>query len=150
MLNYSQGAKHQSFKRNPRDLLKRICDQHPKMGMEELMRLFIEQIQLPHNYEYLEVALEYTFVNNYNALVDKRASQRTSARELRAQTDTIKGQIVGRLLELVMPNGKTLADCTGAECKRIGGFAAKLAAKVPTHKTVGEVLTEKEVRALWA
>ena len=147
-----QAAKYQSFqRRNPRDLYKRIYDENPKASEETVMALYVEEIQREENRDYLITALQASAVLARNALLGRRARHpgRASASELRAQTDAIKGQIVARLLDWVMPNGKVLRSCTRSDCKRIGGFAAKLAAKVPAGKTVGEVMSEQEVRALW-
>ena len=33
----------------------------------------------------------------------------------------------GKLLDIVMPNGKRLADCTGAECQEAGEWLTKIA-----------------------
>jgi hypothetical protein len=114
-----QGAKHQSFERdNPRELLRRIVGAHPKADEEELFELFKTGVE-NGDADYLNVILKYWFTNNYNSLL-KRARHASSA-ERRAQTDAIKSQIIGRLLDLVMPNGKTLSQCTGADCRRLGG-----------------------------
>ena len=53
------------------------------------------------------------------------------------------------LFDLIMPNGKKLPQCTGAECRTFGGWFTKLADKVPAKKKVGNVLSEGEVRKLY-
>jgi hypothetical protein len=85
--------------------------------------------------------------NNIRSLQGQR--RRRTAAELRAATEATKALIVGRLLDLIAPNGKPLAQCTGADCRRIGGWYGRLAAKVPPRKTVGAVLSEAQLRKLW-
>jgi hypothetical protein len=95
---------------------------------------------------YLLPIIRYLIRNNLRSLLDKR---RTSAAERRAQVE-LKHMIVGRFLDLMLPNGKTLGACTAADCRRLGGKFNKLAEKIPLRKTVGDVLTEAEVRKLWS
>jgi hypothetical protein len=59
------------------------------------------------------------------------------------------------LLDLLMPNGKPLRDCTGGECERYGKadeqrglWLQRVAAKVGPDKHVGEVLDERQLKAL--
>jgi hypothetical protein len=54
------------------------------------------------------------------------------------------------LLAVITPNGKKLRDLTGRECGQAGGWFAKLAGKVKATQKVGTVLTEPELRELWA
>ena len=53
-----------------------------------------------------------------------------------------------KLLDLSMPNGKPLRDCTGSDCKKFGGWLGKIAAKVGARQKVGSVLSEAQVRKL--
>jgi hypothetical protein len=59
-------------------------------------------------------------------------------------------QIKTKVLGLKMPNGKALRDCTGRECDHFGGWFKRLATKVGPDKRVGDVLTEADVRAIYA
>jgi hypothetical protein len=52
-------------------------------------------------------------------------------------------------LEMVMPwNGRRLADCTGAMCKRGGGFFAEIGKRLNPRDKVGNHLTETEIAAI--
>jgi hypothetical protein len=88
------------------------------------------------------------FVRNNLRSLRGQHRQRTAA-ELHAATEAAKALIVERLLDLIAPNGKRVAQCTGADCRKIGGWYGKLADKVPARKTVGAVLSEAQVRKLW-
>ena len=52
------------------------------------------------------------------------------------------------LLDLTMPNEKRLAECTGFECVKFGGWLGAVG-KAAGKQLVGKALTEKEVRAFW-
>ena len=110
----------------------------------------------------MAVAAEYAFINTYRRLqAEPTADQRAQIAKQRAKqaqkladaiakhaetVRSIKEQIT--LLNWEMPNGKRLRNCTGAECVECGGWLAKVGKKVGTTKRVGEVLNEKEVRAI--
>jgi hypothetical protein len=53
------------------------------------------------------------------------------------------------LMEWLMPNGKALGDCTGAECARMGGWHRAIAKRVAPRQIVRKVLSEDDVQALW-
>jgi len=54
-----------------------------------------------------------------------------------------------RLLELATPMGKSLGATTFGECAQLGGWYANLATKGPADQPIGDVLTEKQVRAFF-
>jgi hypothetical protein len=70
-----------------------------------------------------------------------RATRKAEAR--RAAKD-----VVAKLLDMIMPNGKALRFCTGCEMEAFGEGFLRIAAAVPADAMVGEVLTEAETRAL--
>lgn len=61
-----------------------------------------------------------------------------------------KALIGGRLLDFVMPNGKPLRNCTGAECTQAGGFFSKIGKRVGPDSIVGDVLSEIDIAAMAA
>lgn len=67
--------------------------------------------------------------------------------QLRA-VDVLKNKIRGRLLQLVMPNGKKLAQCTGAECIEFGGWYTTIGEYVGANNLVGKVLNESDILRL--
>jgi hypothetical protein len=147
------GAKRQSWKGvSPRDLLKRMIDSNPGVAEETLQEKFAARVE--NEPDYLAPIIEYWFANNYRSLVHSQPQVRVGRREARkAQDDVVKQTIIARapivLLDLAMPNGKSLRDCTGKDCAKAGGWLAKLAAKVKPAQKVGDALSEKEVRALF-
>lgn len=148
------GAKVQSWRRaNPRDLLKRLIDESPKAGKESLFKTFRDQLRGTDGEEFLDSVIEYWFANNYHSLTERTAPDRAAKR---ATVDEIKGKVKARiqqeakiiLLDMVLPNGKPLRDCTGKECAKAGGWLTKVAGKVKPNELVGAVLSEAQVRKL--
>jgi hypothetical protein len=75
-----------------------------------------------------------------------RSEQISQAKDALKERIQHEAQIV--LLQMIMPNQKKLYDCTGQDCKQMGGWLKAIGEKVPAKKTVGETLTEKQVRLL--
>ena len=61
--------------------------------------------------------------------------------------DEIKIKVI-MLLDLMLPNGKLLRDCTGVECRAAGGWLVKIADRVGDG-VVGEVLSENEALSIF-
>jgi hypothetical protein len=146
-----QGAKHQSFRKyNPRHLLISLVEANPEASKHELMEMLRVEIENDETRGYFNVMLEYWFIRNYDSLMGRTAARRRVRATLAAAVkEQAKTQLQGSLLDLMMPNGKLLRDCTRADLRHIGGFATKLIGKLPARKTVGDVLSETEVRSLW-
>lgn len=99
-------------------------------------------------------SLQYKYA--YNAVfpptmadldIHAKRHREESAREDRA-VDIAKSVIAARLLDCMMPNGKTLRQCTGAECIRVGGFFTKIGEKIGRDEIVGEAMTEADLQSL--
>lgn len=163
-----RGATGQSWRAdNPRDLLKRVIDEHPGADRPALFRLFVEKLKDEDDSGYMETIIEYWFTNNYHSLVVARsgadpAERRSAAaaereRWIAGTTEKLREKIAEEaaivLLDMTMPNGKTLAECTGQECadlsRRLGSWLHKVARRVKPDETVGAVLTENDLRALY-
>jgi hypothetical protein len=71
--------------------------------------------------------------------------QKREQSEERKAIDGIKFRIVKRALTLVMPNGKQLGHCTGAECAQFGGFFARISERVGPAELVGDVLSTRQL-----
>lgn len=155
------GAKVQSWHgANPRELLKRVIDDNPGADRPALFALFKEALQ--DDDEYIAAIVEYWFANNYNSIIHTPLSRPTNAATYERTVADIKEQLGKKikesaaiaLLDMVMPNGKTLADCTGGECmtlrRNIGGWLLRVARRVKTDETVGSTLTEEQLQALYA
>ena len=151
------GAKRQSWQQgNPRELLRRLMEDHKNWDRTRLLREFREQLDKSPN-SYLETIVEYWFANNYNSLIDPREPDRirdkVAVTKIRTKIEEhveTKAQLI--LLDLMMPNGKLLRDCTGQECRSlarsVGAWLARIAKRVKLRETVGTTLTENEVREL--
>jgi hypothetical protein len=72
-------------------------------------------------------------------------AKKNAAADLQDKVNKASQQIKGRALQLVMPNGKRLSECTGAECCKFGGWFTKIGEKIGKRAIVGEALTEKEL-----
>jgi CheY-like chemotaxis protein len=177
MLNI-RGATRQSWRETgPRDLLKRLVAENPTATEAELLKLFGEAVV--DNQSCLSIVIEYWFANNLRALeritapvgsvVEKEAREVKKA-ELAKKVAAAKETVASRvskvteihaeakakviLLDLMMPTGKPLRDCTGAEvrklAKSVGGWLAAIAARVKPTQTVGAVLSEGELQRMLA
>ena len=83
--------------------------------------------------------------------IDKQNVERMKrAAVTRAEIKKMKAKIVGKLLQVVMPNGKPLAQCTGAECLAFGGWLTRIGEQIEPHEIVGKVLTESALTKLLA
>jgi hypothetical protein len=76
----------------------------------------------------------------------RQATDALSAIIVRAEADKVIRQIV--LLALPMPNGKEMAQCTGAEMAGFGVAYQRIAKAVGPKRLVGAVLDEEGVRRL--
>ena len=160
------GAKRQSWRSaSPRDLLKRLIEEHPRYSESRLLERFEEMVKEDGTGEYLSAIVEYWFANNYRSLTLNAATpeQRAAARQNISDAVAVIKKKVQRkiqekataiLLDMVMPNGKQLRACTGQECaafsKTVSPFLARIAAAVKPMDVVGEVLSEAHVRDMYA
>lgn len=144
------GAKRQSWRRsNPRDLLVSIIDANPSAPEATILKSFEDAVS--SDLDMLAVVVEYWFANNYRSLVRKPPANKSAQKRAEsAVTKLIKARAVQMvLLDMTMPNGKPLKDCTGNDCARAGGWLAKIAQKIKPTERVGQVLSEKQVRSLY-
>jgi hypothetical protein len=158
------GAKVQSWHAaNPRDLLKRVIDDHPGADRAALFHLFLEKLKEEDDSDYVDTIIEYWFVNNYHSLIGFTAKRQQAAKAQReewvAGTEAKLSQKIAEaanvvLSEMIMPNGKQLAACTGQECvdlqRRMGSWLGKVVRRVKPDQAVGDVLTEEDLQTLYA
>jgi hypothetical protein len=83
----------------------------------------------------------------------QRAAQGAQAAEDR-EAEELVNNLIDRaarliLMDLMLPNGKPLRDCTGDECAKAGGWFASIAGQVKPDDIVGKVLSEEQVRTLY-
>lgn len=168
------GAKRQSFnKANPRDILIKIVNENPNISEDEALQELWNQI---HNKPtILRTVVEYWFANNWRSIdithsrnIVPRTASAPRANVQRTDTDIklptnkqitsfvqqkIKLKATAILMQMILPNGKSLGETTGAELKEIapaiGNWLCALTIKVPEDKKVSEVLTEEELKSLY-
>lgn len=152
------GAKRQSWKEaNPRELLKRLAEDNPSWSKERLFQAFVDQVM--GNKGYLDTIVEYWFANNFHSLLERPSNANERARSSRVEgikanlAEHITRHAEMLLLEMQMPNGKPLRDCTGAECLKlssaVGGWLLRVSKRIGSDQTVGSALTENEVREMF-
>jgi hypothetical protein len=152
-----QGAKQQSYSDdNPRPLLLHLMEQHPDASNKEFFNLFSEVLNAhPQRDGFLQ-----TIINNWvcNTLTSirrhTRSSKSNNGKAARAKVAQRTTQIL--VLNLVMPNGKRLGDCTGTECLRMGVESSllgkrltKIGKRVPPRQQVSKVLDNAQAAAIW-
>jgi hypothetical protein len=150
------GAKRQSWAHdNPRDVLLGLIKANKSWNERRIFDAFFDEVV--GNENYMKVILEYWFANNYASLIGKRKQRKPSTGKLETAAtvstkinDRIEREAQTLLLEWTMPNGKRLADCTGSDCKKVGGWLSRIADKIKPTDIVGRVLSEKQVRSLYA
>lgn len=136
------GSKVVSWRRsNPRDLLKRIIETNPGATRAQL----VSAVRDVASVDEMDSIIEFWVVNTRRALLKR---PEPSKEEIRARVEQIKNTISARLLDMILPNGKPLRDCTGSECAQVGGWLTKIANRVKPNDVVGTVLTETQVRKL--
>jgi hypothetical protein len=153
------GAKRQTWRDiSPRKLLREIIEDDPKGGEAAWRTAFLAAINkeldgVDLTGTYTEACVLYSLDNALLALMPQYETKgRRAAQKAKTATAVENAQTRSQailLLHLIMPNGKPLGQCTGADCKRFGGWYAKLAELVPARKQVADVLNESKVRELW-
>jgi hypothetical protein len=80
----------------------------------------------------------------------RRAGQNPAVRESRrVEAKKIAKAVTTKIaLDLMMPNGKRMRYCTGAEMKLFGDAYSRIGEKVGDGNLVGEIMTEEEAKAL--
>jgi hypothetical protein len=151
----TQGAFRATWRKvQPRLLLERLVNENPDANEEKIHLMFWQEIE--EDKDYLRACVEYWLDNNYASILRPK-SKEAFERNHSVKRDEVKKKIKQRvqqevyvaLLELEMPNGKPLGDCTGRDCKKFNNWFATLAGKVPANKLVRDVLSENEIYKVW-
>lgn len=80
---------------------------------------------------------------SYNVTFQREESAKRAERAESALLAEIRTVI---LLDLELPNGKTLRQSTGAECAKAGGFFAEVAKHIKATEVVDKHLTETDLQ----
>lgn len=150
---HSTGASFVAAKEenNPRDIVLEAIKALPEGTRTERFEKFRSDLaELPDAYHR---AVEfYFFVNMHDYFTTNRSRgrdplERSSHHIQQVElVESIKAQIV--ILNLTMPNGKSMRDCTGAEMAKFGNRYQRIAESVGKGKLVGDVLSEEDVRKI--
>lgn len=145
------GAKRQTFaKENPRTVLLKLIADNPHDTREDeanILELFWHAVRT--NETALRTICEYWGTNNYRSIVYLHNPRNGIARD--EEVAKIKASIASKIIlsDWVLPNGKKLRDCTKADCLKQGGWLLKVGRKLKKNQTVGQVLSEEQLRQLW-
>lgn len=146
-----QGAKRSSWTRlHYRDLALKICEKHPDADVEKLAKLFLNE--LTRHPGYMDSIAIYIMANIKAALNPSRFVRgKTKAPMEQALVQRVVNRTAARvlLMTMQMPGGKTLAQSTGAECKKAGGWLTEVGKRVGDKGIVGEKLTEADLLKLF-
>lgn len=122
--------------------------------VEQLAETYFEQ-----NYHRFKIQEKGGSVQIVGTPVEERRAATIAARQERdAQIETLAQARVNRaldhikniiLLDLKMPNGKKLRECTGADLAKIGGWASELSTHIGATEVVDKHLNEADVRNVW-
>jgi hypothetical protein len=139
---------------NPFDFVFKLIEKH---GKDKKAAFDVFREELADNPAYQRAVDYYFFTNAFDSATRDRAGERSRRAEkierqidarnaVRQFVEEIKSNIV--LLDLTMPNGRPMKDCTGAEMAKFGNRYQRIAAKVGKTKTVGSALSEDQVKAI--
>ena len=133
-----------------RNLVAQVVRELPDASKPEQFRRFGYLLELnPHCQPQIDqhyfTAIERD-LRRTRSKADNDVARAESDIVVRAEADKVIREIV--LLKLPMPNGKEMAQCTGAEMVGFGGAYVKIGKEVGAKRLVGAVLDEEDVRRL--
>jgi len=138
-----------------RGVLLRLMTDNLNIGKEDLESLYVERVL--QSEDLVEEAIRRCFANDLTMIVKSglqikksrihnysKTRKQTREQAIKEVAEKIRQTV---LLDLIMPNGKKLRDCTGTECGEFSSAYARLKDKVG-RRIVGKVLSEKEIRSI--
>lgn len=151
---YGGPAIHKTERLNPTEVIVRLIEENPGASRDVLEKLFIAEIE--DDRDYRTPVLKYFFINAWSGLhplarrkVSKREIEQRITEERQAvekKFQELKRAVI--LSELIMPNNKKVADCTGIEMMKFGKWHAAVG-KIVKRRVVGKVLNEEQLYDLW-
>src|SRR5215510_701113 len=140
---YRKGATRISWEHDSaRYLLAKIMEELPDGDVDSWTKELLERAAE----EGCERSIYLYFTVNHAAALMRGRHPRPS----KLSREQMKAKMRTRLLDVLMPNGKPLRDCTGEECKRFGAvqenngrWLQRLGEQVG-ERHVGEVFNEKQ------
>lgn len=145
---------------NPLGLFISIIREAPKADQKAHRRALRGLLLSPGYEDFLDAVIDEWQRIKYSTALraavppsTKEIKERVAQRKLAANreetaVEKAKALIGERMLNLVMPNGKPLRDCTGAECVAFGSYFTKIGQAVGPRRVVGKVLTADDLTRL--
>lgn len=150
------GAKRISVEQsNPRALLLELIDRFPHDEEKCMLRHFQEAVK--DDPDMLDVVIGYAFANHWEAIhnpkknhsiQNKKSFIKHSAQLRIGIQRVIKEKAQEMLMEMAMPNGKRLGDCTISYVSRLGGWLSKIVEGKNPRQTVEHVYDEDQLREM--
>lgn len=146
----------QNERKTMEELLISLIEEEPKADLKRLTAMFIARAR--EDDEWMYTLADYGVGNTLNRVLAFRARARITPemrRKVTAQKTAERAMMVQKfkdqitLLNLEMPNGKRMRNCTGTEMALFGNAFRRIARKCG-KRLVGQVLNEKEVKKLFA
>jgi hypothetical protein len=124
------------------DLLRKIVEKNPHAGKGKIVRLYCEALE--------EEDLIESFVSEFFEEARLRAFPPKPAKRKRStkaqMQELIRKRISRAIFSFVMPNGKTLGDCTFGEIAPYGGSLSRLSTMGQPDQIIRQTLKQKEVK----
>lgn len=141
-------------RKNPTELLRQMREADRTASPEHLFRKWCDIVR--DDDDYLSAALHHAFTNINTTLerdenktpptakqtAERRASEQAKVSALKERVAKIV------LMNIMLPTGKLLRESTFADCKKAGGWFAKVAAKGKPNQVVGRTLSEVDLQKL--
>lgn len=149
----THGAKRASFQKTSyRDIALKLLLANPDEEVEDIAEEFV--VALLADRDALTSLAIYGLANVKASIVrpvapvTRRSVAPTRERVIEREATKITKRIVENLLDFPMPGGKTLAQSTGAECTKAGGWLVKVGKRVGPRGIVGDMLSNAELKKL--
>lgn len=157
------GAKRQSWRDgNPREVLSRLINKNKNADKDEIMAEC--WIVIEKNPNHIRTIFEYWFANNYRSFVIAPSAQTCKERDkaIKEKIETVKVQAGVELqrkieerafvfvMETILPNGKSLGDCTFSEVRKMGGTLSKFAKYGAPNELIKKKLSPSQLAAIQA
>jgi hypothetical protein len=149
---YGGPAIRKTVAANPSEIFTRLHSLHPSLSRDALIEAFVQEIK--EDEELVTACIKYFGWHAWQGL-----NRRTAPKPYRpkAPPSTEDQRVVVEIAQklrrvvissILMPNGKTFAECTGTEVAKVSKFGAAVA-KIVGRRKVGSVLDEKALSKLW-
>jgi hypothetical protein len=130
-------------------MLLRLITQHPDATRDELEAMYLAKTKrVP---ALVDEALRRAFDNDLARVQQPARPRQPVSAEAAAAAERLQNIV---LLDLVQPNGKKLGDCTGRECRQMGGVwkasLTKIADRIGDRAVVRRTLSETQVGRIFA